>query len=86
MQERDAMSVLDHLREMAATAFGVDLRRVHADSTWQDLGADMLDVVSFFIEVEETYGLEISENDEQDIKTISGLAEFVERRKTKVPA
>jgi acyl carrier protein len=80
------MSILDHIREKAATAFGVDLRKVAAESTWRDLNADPVGIVSFFVEVEEDYGLSMDSCVANDLATVGQLAAFVEANKTKEPA
>jgi acyl carrier protein len=86
MQERDAMSVLDHIREKAAIAFGIDLRKVTAESSWNDLNADPVGIVSFFVEVEEDYGLSMDSCVANDLATVGQLAAFVEANKTREPA
>jgi acyl carrier protein len=80
------MSVLDHIREKAATAFGVDLRRVEAHSTWPSLNADAVGIVAFFVEVEEDYGLSMDTCVVNDLATVGQLAAFVEKNKTREPA
>lgn len=48
------------------------------ETTWQQLGADSLDVVEILILIEEELGKEINEKSLYEIKTVGDLVKIVE--------
>lgn len=58
----------------------VDSREVTPGSTWEDLGADSLDVVELVMTFEEEFGLEIPDEDAEKIKTVKDAIDYVESK------
>jgi UDP-3-O-[3-hydroxymyristoyl] glucosamine N-acyltransferase len=55
-------NLMETLRELAELQFGVTRARIQSDSLLEeDLGADSLDLVEFWMAVEEKYGIEVPE-------------------------
>lgn len=52
-------------------------------STFKDLGADSLDVVEIIMSFEETFGLEIKDEDAEKIKSIGEAVNLIHTYRTK---
>ena len=62
--------------------FGVDVDSITMDTSFEDLGADSLDIVEMTMAVEEEFGLE--DMDEEDLSGISTVADLVRYLKSKL--
>ena len=56
---------------------------IKPEITFKDLGADSLDIVELIMNFEETFGLEIKDEDAQNIKTINDAIELIHAARTK---
>lgn len=52
-------------------------------STFKDLGADSLDIVSIIMGFEETFGIEISDEQAEKIKTVGEAVDLILAARTK---
>jgi acyl carrier protein len=73
--------VLEKVREHLATELEVDPTRI-ADGTrfGDDLEADSLDLYELVMELEDTYGIKVSEEEAARIKTVGDAVDFVHGR------
>ena len=61
----------DKVAQLIANRFSVDVETVTEGMTFQqDLGADSLDVVELVMELEDEFGVQISDEDAENITTI----------------
>ncbi len=51
-----------------------------ADVTFKQLGADSLDIVQILVAIEDTYGIELSDDDLKLVKTVAGFMEYVKKK------
>ena len=56
---------------------------IKAELTFKELGADSLDIVEIIMNFEETFGIEIKDEDAQNIKTIHDAIELIHTARTK---
>ncbi len=74
--ERD--EVLDRIREHMATELEVDPARIGEDTRFrEDLEADSLDLVELVVELEDSYGVRIPDEEAVKILTVGQAADFV---------
>ena len=72
-------AVDERLRKIIADQLGVDEDKVTADAHFiEDLNADSLDLVELIMAIEEEFGIEISDEDANQLTTVGAAQEFVQ--------
>ena len=74
--------IFEKLAALLSEQFGVDVGSITMDTSFEDLGADSLDIVEMTMAVEEEFGLE--DMDEEDLSGISTVADLVRYLKSKL--
>ena len=74
--------MFEKLAALLSEQFGVDVDSITMDTSFEDLGADSLDIVEMTMAVEEEFGLE--DMDEEDLSGISTVADLVRYLKSKL--
>ncbi|HYX87346.1 MAG TPA: acyl carrier protein [Gaiellales bacterium] len=69
---------LERVRGILVEQLGVDEEQVTEDASFQgDLDADSLDLVELIMELEDQFGLKISDEDAQQIVTVGQAVDYV---------
>ncbi len=72
-------SVEEKVKHIIVEQLGVDADEVKAEASFvDDLGADSLDVVELVMALEEEFGLEISDEDAEKLRTVQQAIEYIE--------
>ena len=67
------------LKAILAEQFDVEEDKVTADTDLQeDLGADSLDVVDLLMSIEDEFGVEVPDDEIENIKTVGSLVSYIE--------
>ena len=74
--------IFEKLAALLSEQFGVDVDSITMDTSFEDLGADSMDIVEMTMAVEEEFGLE--DMDEEDLSGISTVADLVRYLKSKL--
>lgn len=69
--------------ESIAQVLSVDKNTITPTSTLADLGADSLDIVEVVMKLEEQFGIEINDDDAQNLHTVQEVVDYVHARRTK---
>ena len=70
--------VLDRIREHLATELEVDRDRIGESTRFrEDLEADSLDLVELVVELEDSYGIRIPDEEAAKILTVAQAADYV---------
>ncbi len=73
--------VEEKVKELIANQLGVDLAQVTpAASFVEDLGADSLDTVELVMAFEETFGIEIPDEDAEKILKVENAIEYINNK------
>jgi acyl carrier protein len=72
------MDIEAKVKEILAEQLGVDEEEIKLDSHLvNDLGGDSLDLVELIMAFEEEYGVEISDDDADNIKTVGNVLSYI---------
>ena len=74
--------IFEKIAALLAEQFGVEADSITMDTSFEDLGADSLDIVELTMAVEEEFGLENMAED--DLSGISVVGDLVNYLKTKL--
>jgi acyl carrier protein len=74
----DQGSINERLRRIISEQLGVDESQVTPNASFEeDLNADSLDLVELIMSLEEEFGIEISEEDAEKIRTVGDAEEYI---------
>ena len=70
--------VLEKVSKIIVDRLGVDESEVTLEASFKDdLGADSLDVVELVMELEDEFGMEISDDDAEKISTVGDAVNYI---------
>lgn len=69
--------LFEEIREVICEQLGIEKEEVTLETTFEDLGADSLDLLQIVIELEEKYNIQIEEV--EGLKSIKDAVEYVEK-------
>jgi acyl carrier protein len=72
------MTIEEQIREIMARITRVDESLITRESTFKDIKADSLDVVQALVAVEETFGIEIPDEEAQKFENFGDFVSYVE--------
>jgi len=74
------MTIEEQIREIIAKITRVDKSIITRESTFKEIKADSLDVVQALVAVEETFGIEIPDEEAQKFQNFGDFVSYVENR------
>lgn len=72
--------MFEKIRNIIADQLGVDSNEITESTTFEDLGVDSLDLFQILISLEEEFGVEIPNEDAENIKTIQDVVDYIKER------
>ena len=80
INQGDNMSTFDKVKEVIIDKLGVDEDAIKTDAHFvNDLGADSLDTVELIMEFEEEFGIEIPDEDAENITTVGSAVDYIKK-------
>ena len=80
INQGDNMATFDKVKEVIIDKLGVDEDSIKTDAHFvNDLGADSLDTVELIMEFEEEFGIEIPDEDAENITTVGSAVDYIEK-------
>ena len=67
----------DKIKEIIAEQLGVSEDEIAMETTFEDLGADSLDLVELIMGVEEEFNIEIPEGEADKVVTVGDVVEYI---------
>jgi acyl carrier protein len=83
MADFDRKDTQDKIVELVVTKLNIEKSKITSDATLQSLGADSLDIVELIMRLEDQFGIEINDEDVEQLKTLSDLVDYVQARRKK---
>ena len=76
------MSTFDKIKEVIIDKLGVEESAITKEAHFvNDLGADSLDTVELIMEFEEEFGIEIPDEDAENITNVSSAIKYIDEHK-----
>lgn len=74
----DSKQIEAKVYKIVAEKLNIEEKNVSAASRFQeDLGADSLDIVELLMEIEEEFGVSISDEESEQLKTVGDASKFI---------
>jgi len=74
------MSTEEQIREIIAEITHVDKESITRESSFADIKADSLDIVQAMVAIEETFDIEIPDEEAQKFQNFGDFVSFVEKK------
>ena len=72
------MTVEERVISVISTQLNINKEKITTSSTLRDLGADSLAVMDLILGIEDEFDLQLSEQDQENIKTVKDIVNFIQ--------
>lgn len=72
--------IAERVRNIVAERLNVSPEEITLETTFEDLGADSLDVMDLIMELEQEFDIEIPDEDAENIRTIEDTINYIQSR------
>ena len=69
--------VFDKIREIISDKLGISEDEITMDTSFEDLGADSLDIVELIMAIEEEYDVQVSDTEAEKAKTVGDVVKYI---------
>jgi len=79
----DIQDTFQKVQAIIAEKLNIEANTVTKEVTLEDLGADSLDMVEIIMKMEEQFGIEINDEDAEQLRNVNDVIEYVHKLRTK---
>ena len=83
MSTFDMQDTFAKIVDIVGSKLEIDKKTVTMDSTFQDLGADSLDLLEIIMRLEEQFGIEINDEEAEKMTSIREVVDYINERRKK---
>jgi acyl carrier protein len=83
MAQFDVNDTFAKVATIIVDTLNIDKAQITPQSSFEALGADSLDMLEIIMKFEDTFGIEINDDDAAHIKTVQEAVEAINRTRTK---
>lgn len=69
--------VFEKIKEIIAEKLVVSQDEITMETTFEDLGADSLDIVELIMAIEEEYDIQVSDDEAEKAKTVGDVVNYI---------
>lgn len=69
--------VFEKIRAIMADKLGVAETEIKMETTFEDLGADSLDIVELIMAIEEEYDIQVSDEEAEKAKSVGDVVNYI---------
>ncbi len=70
--------IFDKIKAIIVDKLSVDAEEVTMETTFDDLGADSLDIVEIVMAIEEEFDMEISDDEAEQAKSVGDVVSYIQ--------
>ncbi len=74
------MDIYESVKELISTQLEIDGDKISEETTFDELGADSLDLIDVVADIESKYEIEIAESEFEKIKTVGDIEKIIGER------
>ena len=74
------MDTIEKIKEIIAQQTGVDEDAVRTDTTIEDLMADSLDTIEMLMAIEDSFDIDIPDEDAKTLQSVGELCEYIDNK------
>ncbi|HOL18594.1 MAG TPA: acyl carrier protein [Bacillota bacterium] len=74
------VNILEKVKKIISEQLDVDESSLTAETTFEEIDADSLDIVELVMALEEEFDLEISDQEIENIKTVGDVVNYIESK------
>lgn len=75
------MATFDDVKDVIVDKLGVDADKVNPEARFvEDLGADSLETVELIMGLEDKFGVTISDEDAENIRTVQAAVDYIDNK------
>lgn len=75
------MTVFERLKDIIVDRLRVPLSKIIEDANFlEDLGADSLDVIELIMAIEDTFGIEVPDEDIEKVITVGDAVRYIKKK------
>lgn len=75
------MTVFERLKDIIVDRLRVPLSKITEDANFlEDLGADSLDVIELIMAIEDTFGIEVPDEDIEKVITVGDAVRYIKKK------